>query len=110
MNWKKALLLLVLSVLLLVEADLLEGFLPYQRRHAIDQRFERLFPSRPYAPHPDMDWEFELMFRQNPRMRDANYIVLGLLALVDGYLFFKVWRALFQVSPATGKQQNSDYS
>jgi len=44
---------------------LLEGFLPYEWRHAIDQRLDRLFPHTVYAPHPDRDWEFELDFQQH---------------------------------------------
>ena len=52
-NLKKGLLLIALFGLLYIGTGLLEGFLPYEWRHAIDQRVERIFPSPPYEPHPD---------------------------------------------------------
>jgi uncharacterized membrane protein len=60
---------LALAGLVLFEAGLLEGFLPYGLRNAIQQRTERVFPSLKYDPHPDMDWEFELDFQQHPARR-----------------------------------------
>ena len=97
-NLKKSLLLVALCGLLYPGADLLEGFLPYKWRHAIDQRFDRIFPTPVYAPHPDMYWEFELDFRQHPSDRLFAYAVFGILSLGDAYLISRVWRA-FRKSP-----------
>ena len=91
---KKGLLLVALCGLLYLGAGLLEGFLPYEWRHAIDQRFERIFPRRVYAPHPDMDWEFEMDFRQHPWHRLTEFAVLGVLTVGDAYLILRVWRAI----------------
>ena len=93
-NVKTGLLLVALFALMYLGAGLLEGFLPYEWRHAIDRRFEQVFPSPVYAPHPDMDWEFELDFRQHPWHRLIQYAVLGALTLGDAYLLSRVWRAI----------------
>jgi len=93
-NFKKGLLLVTLSGLLYLGAGLLEGFLPYEWRHAIDQRFERIFSRRVYAPHPDMDLEFEMDFRQHPGHRLVEFALLGVLAIGDAYLILRVWRAI----------------
>ena len=92
-NLKKPLLLILLSTLALFEADVLEGFLPYEWRHAIHQQSERVFPSKQYDPHPDMDWEFELGFRQHPWDRTVVYGVSAILAIGNAYLIAKVWKA-----------------
>jgi hypothetical protein len=109
LKFKKALLLLVFSGLVFVEAGLLAEFGPYQWRHGIHQQSERVFPSKKYDPHPDMDWEFELMFRQDPRSRAAYYAVLGFLALIDGYLITKVWRSLVRSTPSIRTHPNQDF-
>ena len=113
-------LVLALAGLVLFEAGLLEGFLPYGWRHAIQPRTERVFPSLKYDPHPDMDWEFELDFQQHPahqfvmtgtglsralsgkvvypggnNMKDflaklRDITVSGILALLPLYVFFVV--------------------
>jgi hypothetical protein len=90
---KKGLLLVTLCGLLVVGAGLLESFLPYEWRHAIHQRVESFFPSPVYAPHPNMDWEFELYFRERPWQRWIGFGVLGVLTLGDAYLNSKAWRA-----------------
>jgi hypothetical protein len=95
---KKGLLVLALCSLLYFGVCLIEGFLPYQWRHAIDQRFDRVFPHTIYTPHPDMDWEFELDFQQHPWHRRIEYAVLGVLMLGDVYLISRVWGA-FRKTP-----------
>ena len=97
-NVKTGLLIVALFALMYLGAGLLEGFLPYEWRHAIDQRFEQVFPSPVYAPHPDMYWEFELDFRQHPADRLFAYAVFGILSLGNAYLISRVWRA-FRKSP-----------
>jgi hypothetical protein len=91
---KKVFLLVALCMLLYIGADLLEGFLPYDWRHAIDQRFDRILRTSVYAPHPNMDWEFEEIFRQHPWYRLIQYVVLGVLTIGDAYLIVRVWRAI----------------
>jgi hypothetical protein len=91
---KRAMLVIVLVGLFVFEVGLLEGFLPYRSRHAIHQQFERVFPSERYDPHPDMDWEFELDFRQYPSHRIASYALLGILVIGVAYLISKVWQKL----------------
>lgn len=94
---KKGLILLILVLLVLVEMSLLEEFLPYKWRHSIDQQVERIFPSGTYAPHPDLDWEFELDFRQHPWHRAVEYGVLGMLVLVDSFLIAITWRGFIRL-------------
>jgi hypothetical protein len=93
MKIRKGLLVLALCGLLCLGMGLVEGFLPYKWRHAIDQHLDRVFPHTVHAPHPDMDWEFELDFRQYPWHRRIEYAVLGVLTLGDVYLISRVWRA-----------------
>jgi len=100
-NLKKGLLLIALLGLLYLGAGLLEGFLPYEWRHSIDQRFETIFPRPVYAPHPNIDWEFELDFREHPVHRLIEFAVLGVLTVADAYLILKVWRAI-RKSPTNG--------
>jgi hypothetical protein len=103
-NLKKGLLLTVLLGLLIAEASLLEGFLPYEWPHPTNQLIERIFPRPRYDPHPNMGWEFELDFRQHPWHRAVEYVVLGLLALGDGYLIVKIWRTVRRLRPPGEKQ------
>jgi hypothetical protein len=91
---RKPLLLILLVVLVLLEAVILEGFLPYEWQHAIQQRSERIFPAEKYEPHPNMDWEFELDFRQHPSHRAVGYGLTAVLAIGNAYLIAKVWKAL----------------
>lgn len=89
---KKGSVVVILLVLVLVEVSLLVEFLPYRWRHAIYQQTGRIFPTGTYAPHPDMDWEFELDFRQHPWHRALSYGALGLLVLMDTLLIVIIWR------------------
>jgi hypothetical protein len=94
-NWpstKRALLVLALAGLAVVEIGLLESFIPYEWRHSIHQQTERVFPSAKYDPHPDMDWEFELDYRQHPAHRVVMYAVVTVLVTGVGYLIGKTWR------------------
>ena len=96
-NWpsaKRTVLVLALAVLAVVEVGLLESFLPYQWRHAIHQQVDRVLPSDKYDPHPDMDWEFELDYRQHPAHRVVMYGVVAVLATGVGYVIRKTWRQL----------------
>jgi|SRR3979490_2493036 len=90
---RRALLLLVLVGLFLLELALLEAYLPYEQTHAISERLDRIFHIRPYPPHQDMDWEFELDFRQNPSHRIAIYLIIAVLATGNAFLIVKVWKA-----------------
>ena len=101
-NLKKGMLLIMLIGLLYIGAGLLEGFLPYEWRHTIDQRVDHIFHSPTYEPHPNIDWEFELDFREYPRHRLIQFAVLGALTLGDAYLISRVWRALRKASLTNG--------
>ena len=94
---KRAVLVLALAGLAIAEVGLLEGFLPYEWRHAIHQQTERVFPSAKYDPHPDMDWEFELDYRQHPAHRVVMYGVVGVLAAGVAYFIVKTRRKLRRV-------------
>jgi hypothetical protein len=100
-NVKKGLLLIVLLGLFCVGTALLEGFLPYKWRHAIDQRVDLIFPSPTYVPHPDIDWEFELDFLQHPWHRSIDHMFLGVLIIGDAYLILIVWRACRRLNTST---------
>jgi hypothetical protein len=94
---RKLLVLLILVGLILIEPILLVEFLPYKWGRAIDEQSERIFPGRTYAPHPDIDWEFELDFRKHPLHRAVVYGVLGTLALVDAFLIAITWRGYIRL-------------
>jgi hypothetical protein len=83
--------------LVFVEVGLLESFLPYEWRNAIHQQTERVFPSAKYDPHPEMDWEFQLDFRQHPAHRVVMFGIVGVLMSGVAYLLMKTWRKLRQV-------------
>jgi len=96
-NWasaKRVALVSALAGLVFVEIGLLESFLPYEWRHAIHQQTERVFPSAKCDPHPDMDWEFELDYRQHPAHRLLMYGVVGVVEAGVAYLIAKTWRKL----------------
>jgi hypothetical protein len=93
---KRAVLVLAFAGLVIVEFGLLESFLPYEWRHAIHQQTDRVLTSPKYDPHPDMDWEFELDYRQHPAHRVVMYGVVGLLAAGVACLIVKTWRKLRQ--------------
>jgi len=77
----------------LLEFILLEAFLPYERTHAISERLDRILQIRAYPPHQEMDWEFELDFRQHPSHRIAVYLITAVLATGNAFLIAKVWKA-----------------
>jgi len=74
------------------ELVLLEGDLPYEWSHAISERVDRVLHIEPYAPHQNMDWEFELDFRQHPSHRIAMYLIITVLATGNAFLIAKVWK------------------
>ena len=105
---RKPLLVILLLTLVLVEAAILEGFLPYEWRHAIHQQSEKLFPSKKYDPHPDMDWEIELDFRQYPSHRAIVYGVSAILAIGNGYLITKVRQALLRLNASAALKRTQE--
>jgi len=94
---RKVLVLLILVLLVVVEVSLVEEFPPYKWRHAIDHQPERIFHTLTYAPHPDVDWEFELDFQQHPWHRTVEYAVLGMLVLIDSFLIVISWRGFVRL-------------
>jgi hypothetical protein len=94
---KTGLVLLILLGLIPIGAILLVEFLPYKWRHAIDQQSERIFPTGAYAPHPDMDWELELDFRQYPGHRAVAYGALAMFVLIDTLLIAITWRGFVRL-------------
>ena len=89
---RRALLLLVMIGLVAFELALLEAYLPFEWSHAISERVDRVLHTEPYAPHPNMDWEFELDFRQHPSHRIAMYLIAAVLATGNAFLIAKVWK------------------
>lgn len=87
--------------LIIVEVGLLEGFLPYEWQHAINQRSERVFSGQQYAPHSDLDLEFKMYFRQHPGQRKIQIAVFGILTLANACLIIKVWRAFKSLGATT---------
>jgi hypothetical protein len=96
-NLKRFLAVIALGALIVLEAGLLEGFLPYEMRHAIHQQSKRIFPETKYDPHPDMDWEFELDYRQHPWHRTVVYGLQGILVVGVGYLILRTGRVLLVI-------------
>lgn len=96
-NWpstNRVVLVSSIACLILLEVGLLEGLLPYEWRHAIHQTTERVFPSPKYDPDPDLDWEFELDFRQHPAHRVEMFGIVGVLVSGVAYLIMRTWREL----------------
>ena len=89
---KRLFLRLVIIGLVAVELVLLEAYLPYEWSHAISERLDRTFHAEPYPPHQNMDWEFELDFRQHPSHRIVIYLVTALLATGNAFLIAKLWK------------------
>ena len=95
---KRAFLLLVVALPVIIELVLLEGFLPYQWHHHIAEHVNRVFPTLPYQPHPNMDWEIETILRDHPFYRIAVYLVNAVLATGNALLIAKLSKARKRLS------------
>ena len=93
-RFTKPFLVVLLFALVFLELAILEVFLPYKWSHSIHQQSERIFPSRRYDPHPDMDWEFELDFQQHPSHKAFAYGVAAILAAGNAFLIARVWKVV----------------
>jgi len=98
---KRLLLALLLAVLLLLELWFLESFLPYGWHHPISELLNRVFPSQPYASHPRMDLEIEMFLRDHPLWRICSYALTAFLAIANGVLISKAWKALRKLNSGT---------
>ena len=101
-RFTKPFLVILLLALVFLELAMVEVFLPYKWSHSIHQQYERTFPSRRYDPHPDMDWEIELDFRQHPSHKALAYGVAAILAVGNAFLIARVWKA----SRGKSKEEN----
>ena len=90
---KRLLLILLLAALVLLEFWFLESFLPYNWRHPISESWNYVFSSKPYPPH-DMNFEIEMFLRDHLLWRIGIYLATALLAIANGTLIRKVWKAL----------------
>ena len=100
---EKPLLTILLLALVLIEAVILEAFLPYKWEHAIQHQIDRVFPRETYEPHPDMGWEIELDLQQHPSHRGIVYSISTILVLGNAYLIVKVWKALAHSKARTAR-------
>jgi hypothetical protein len=90
---KRTAFLIVLLGLVVLELLLLEGFVPYGWHHPISGALDHIFPSQEYKPHPNMDWEIEMVLRQHPSIRIGLYLLTAALATGNAFLISKVWKA-----------------
>jgi hypothetical protein len=102
-KFETPLLAILFLALVLIEAVILEAFLPYKWAYAIQHQIDRVFPREPYEPHPDMGWEIELDLQQHPLHRGIVYSVSAILALGNAYLIVKVWKALAHSKAQTAR-------
>jgi hypothetical protein len=102
-KFEKPLLAILFLALVLIEAVILEAFLPYKWAYVIQHQIDRVFPREPYEPHPDMGWEIELDLQQHPLHRGIVYSVSAILALGNAYLIVKVWKALAHSKARTAR-------
>ena len=93
--------------LVVFELALLEAYLPYEWNHAISKRVDRVLYTEPYAPHPNMDWELELDFRQHPSHRIAIYMIIAVLATGNAFLIAKVWKTQKRLGGASQSKLSS---
>ena len=89
---KKTGLLAIFLALVVLELILLEVFIPYGWHHPISELLNRIFPPQEYKPHPNMDWEIEMVLQQHRPLRIVLYSVTGVLAIGNAFLIAKVWR------------------
>jgi hypothetical protein len=104
---RRVLLLVVMIGLLGLELALLEAYLPYEWSDPISERVDRFFHTEPYAPHPNMDWEFELDFRQHPSHRIAMYVITAILATGNAFLIAKVWKTQKRLAESSSPNKSS---
>jgi hypothetical protein len=90
---KRTALLLVLLGLVVVELPLLESFVPYGGPHPISGALNHIFPAQEYKPHPNMDWEIEMVLRQHHSLRIGLYLFTAALATGNAFLISRVWKA-----------------
>jgi hypothetical protein len=90
---KRTAFLIVLLGLVVLELLLLEGFVPYGWHHPISEALDHIFPSQEYKPHPNMDWEIEMVLRQHRLLRIGLYLFTAALATGNAFLISRVWKA-----------------
>ncbi len=90
---KRTGLLFVFLALVVLELILLEVFIPYGWHHPISELLNRIFPPQGYKPHPNMDWEIEMMLQQHHLLRIGLYLITGVLAIGNALLISRVWKA-----------------
>jgi hypothetical protein len=90
---KRTAFLFVLLGLVVLELLLLESFVPYGWHHPISWAFDHILPAQEYKPHPNMDWEIEMVLRQHRSFRIGLYLLTAALAAGNAFLISKVWKA-----------------
>ena len=98
---RRAALLILLLALAVVGLLLLESFLPFEWPHPISALLNRLFSGQPYAPHPRMDLEIEMVLRQQLAWRLGSYLVTAALATGNAFLMSRVWKACRSFKPSS---------
>jgi len=94
---RKALLLFLLLILILLEIYLCTVFLPAQWQHAIKMRMPRILPeSLDWTPitHPLLDQEIEQVLHEHIWLRITLYAVLAMLLAANTRLIWWAWRFL----------------
>jgi hypothetical protein len=93
--------LIVLLGLVFLELLLLESFVPYGWHHPISGVLGHIFPSQEYKPHPNMDWEIEIVLRQHHSLRIGLYLLTAALTIGNAFLISKVWKAWRRLEPSS---------
>jgi hypothetical protein len=90
---KRTAFLFVLLGLVVLELLLFESFIPYGWHHPVSWVLDRIFAAQEYKPHPNMDWEIEMVLRQHHSVRIGFYLFTAALATGNALLISKVWKA-----------------
>lgn len=93
-KFEKPFLAILVLALVLLEAVILDAFLPYRWQHTIQKRIDGVFAQEPYKPHPDMRREIESDLEEHPWHRGILYFASSILALGNAYLIVKASRAM----------------
>jgi hypothetical protein len=98
---KRTAFLIALLGLVVLELLLLESFVPYGWHHPILGALDHIFPSQEYKPHPNMDWEIEMVLRQHSSLRICLYLLTAAFASGNAFLISKVWKVWRRLKPSS---------
>ena len=94
----KALYIPCLAMLILFEMYMLTAFLPKNWQYPINEHLIVPFGRKSYEQsritHPNLEGEIDQVFRENPSLKVAGYVIFVVLLSGNTLLIWRLWDAL----------------